>query len=29
VQVDESFLEALLDDVFCVFTDMAEASRYG
>jgi hypothetical protein len=27
--VDESFLKALLDDVFCVFSDSCEASRNG
>jgi hypothetical protein len=29
VQVDEGFLQALLDDVFCVFSDTSEASRNG
>jgi hypothetical protein len=29
VQVDEGFLEALLDDIFCVFPDPCEASRNG
>jgi len=27
VQVDESFLQALLHNVFCVFSDASEASR--
>jgi hypothetical protein len=27
--VDESFLEALLHDVFCIFSDAGEASRNG
>jgi hypothetical protein len=27
--VDEGFLQALLDDVFCVFSDTSEVSRNG